>query len=270
MKKLIDGNEMPVIGLGTWQLTRGKCINTVKRAYEIGYKHIDTAEAYGNEKEIGEALKDLNRDELFITSKVWFDGLDYDGMIKACDGSLNDLGVDYIDLYLLHWPKEGLDYEEIFKAFKKLKDDGKIKSIGVSNFTVNHLKEVLPIVKELGIKIDVNQVEFHVFLYQKELLEFCKNEGIVLTAYSPLARGEVLGNEVLKKIGEKYDKTESQVALRWLIEKGLIVIPKASSEEHLKDNFDIDFSLDEEDIEKIDNLNQDKRMVNPSFSEFDY
>jgi diketogulonate reductase-like aldo/keto reductase len=272
-KRLNNGVFSPVLGLGTWMLTNEKCIDSVDKAIKLGYRHIDTAEAYGNEKEIGIAIKNsgILRKELFITSKAWFEGTNQNKIIGSCENSLKNLGLDYLDLYLLHWPDKNLNYPDVFKGFKRLYNEGKIKAFGVSNCTINHIKELILISKKLDIPITVNQVEFHPLLYQKDLLEFCKENDIQLTAYSPLARGEIEKNKIIREIAFKYNKTPSQISLRWLIQKGLIVIPKASSEKHLKDNLNVfDFKLKQEDIDIIDNIKEQKRMVDPGFGEFDY
>ena len=312
--RLNDGNEIPVLGLGTWHLNGESCIYAVKKAIEnfakfkkitkfsgepfenslnnsnlanyskfsieLGYRHIDTAEIYGNENEIGKAISGFNRKELFITSKVFpfmtsnilplpF-SLTYKGILKACEKSLLRLKTDYLDLYLIHWPRKNKNMEYL-KACKKLIDDGKIKSFGVSNFTINHLKDMIPAAENLGLKISVNQVEFHPLLYQKELLEFCREQNIAITAYSPLARGRVFENKIIQEISSKYNKTPGQISLKWLLQKEMTAIPKASSEKHLIENLNIfDFILNEEDIKRIDNINENKRVVNPVFAEFDY
>lgn len=267
--KMNNGLGIPLIGLGTWKLKRKKCIEVVRKALELGYNHIDTAEVYENEKEIGEVISNFDRKKLFITSKV-FPPLSYNKIIESCENSLLKLKTDYLDLYLIHWPRKK-DNLEYIKAFKKLIEDGKIKTFGVSNFTINHLKDIIKVAEEIKLKISVNQVEFHPLLYQKDLLKFCMDNNIVVTAYSPLARGKVYKNKILKKIGEKYNKTAGQISLRWLLQKNLVVIPKASSEEHLKENLDIfNFFIEKEDEIKIDNLNVNKRFVNPYFSEFNY
>lgn len=264
--KLNNGVKIPILGLGTWQLTGKTCYDAVKTALSLGYTHIDTAEFYDNHKEIGRAIKEFDRKKLFITSKVWFDNLKYDDVLTACDSTLKDLGTDYLDLYLIHWPNKRIDMKETFDALKKLYDDKKIRSVGVSNFTIAHIEYALKVSK---VPIVTNQVEFHPYLYQKELLEYCKTKNIVITAYSPLAHGKILNDKTLIEIGKKYDKTSSQIAIRWLIEKEMIVIPKASSESHLKDNIEVfDFKLNKEDISKIDSLNKNSRMINPGFAEF--
>jgi len=268
--KLNNGLNIPVIGLGTWKLNGEECIDSVKKALELGYIHIDTAEIYGNQREISEAIKG-NREKLFITSKVWHSNLDYDNVIKACDETLSDLGIKFIDLYLIHFPNRNIPIKETLRALKKLLDEGKIKSIGVSNFTIKHLKDSLDIAKEIDIKITNNQVEFHPLLYQKDLLDFCKENDVVLTAYSPLAKGMVKDNETLKRLGEKYGKTASQISLKWLLERGMIVIPKAVSKEHLKENLEIfDFNITKEDLEEIDSIDENNRITDPSIGEYDY
>ncbi len=269
---LSNNTEIPSIGLGTWQLTGPECLHAIKTALKIGYRHIDTAEMYMNESEIGQVIREstIPRDQLFITSKAWQNNLNFERVIKACEISLKRLKTDYLDLYLIHWPDKYLNMKEILRGFKQLYDQKKIKAFGVSNFTINHLKDVIPICKELDLPISVNQVEFHPLLYQKELLDFCKENNITITAYSPLATGKIVKDETIKELAIKHDKTPSQISLRWLLSKGIVVIPKASSDIHLQQNIDIDFTLDQEDIERIDNIKHQERMINPGFSEFDY
>lgn len=266
---LNNKTEIPSIGLGTWELNGSQCIHVVKKSLELGYRHMDTAEMYMNESEIGIAIKNFPREKLFITSKVWPEGLDYYKVLAACEQSLAKLETHYLNLYLIHWPNKVLNYEEILKAFKLLYQKGKIKAFGVSNFTINHLKDIIPICKKLNLPLTVNQVEFHPLLYQKELLEFCKKNKIIITAYSPLARGKITENEIIKEIAEKYDKTPSQISLKWLLQKEMVVIPKASSEEHLKQNLELDLKLNKEDVNKIDNIKEKTRIINPSFAEFE-
>ncbi len=274
MKKLSDGTDIPRVGLGTWKLNGKECADLVSKALDMGYRHIDTAEAYGNEKDIGKALKrsSVNRKDLFITSKVWtLDGLDYEKVIRSCNKSLKNLGLDYLDLYLLHWPIRSLNWEDIFRALKDLQDKGRIKSIGVSNFNINHLKDLFFILDKFNLKVVINQVEFHPMLYQKRLLNFCKKNQIEVTAYSPLARGKMVDNDIVKRFSEKYAKTEGQIVLRWALQKDVVVIPKSSSEKHLRENISLfDFELSEGDEVKIDELNKGHREVNPIFADFNY
>jgi 2,5-diketo-D-gluconate reductase B len=267
---LASGYKIPSNGLGTWMLKGNKCKKVIKKALRMGYRHIDTAYVYGNEKVIGEAIKEsrIDRGQLFITSKVWRDDLMHDDLISQFNESLEDLGLDYIDLYLVHWPNKEIPMRNTFKALKELVDVEKIRSIGVSNFTINHLKDAMEVSE---VPISVNQVEFHPYLYQKELLEFCKQNGIVVTAYSPLGHGEVLTDPILEKIGKKHGRSSAQVTLRWLFQKNIVAIPKSVTEKYLKQNFNIfNFKLDLKDVEMIDSLNKDHRTCDFGFSEFNY
>ena len=270
--QLNNNTKIPAIGFGTWQLTGDDCLNAIKIALEAGYRHIDTAELYHNEEEIGIAIKESNisREEIFITSKAWQSELNYDRVIKACEISLRKLQTDYLDLYLIHWPDKYLNMEDILRAFKELYDQGKIKAFGVSNFTINHIKDTLKIADEMNLPITMNQVEFHPLFYQKELLEFCNEKNIKITAYSPLGQGDVFKNSTLIEIAKKYDKNPGQVALKWLLQKGMVIIPRSSKESHIKNNFDLKFNLSEEDINKIDSIKIHERLVDPGFAEFDY
>ena len=266
-----SGCRIPSIGLGTWQLTGSSLSQAIHSAYHAGYTHIDTAEFYGNEDVIGSSIVDLPRDSLFITSKVWPDNYSSkDGLRRALSQSLERLNTSYLDLYLLHWPRKGTDYREVFSELKSLVNDGLIKHVGVSNFTVNHLKEILPILNDIGLDIAVNQVEFHPGLYQRELLEFCKDNGILLTAYSPFAHGQLSYTE-LESIASSLGVSSFQVALRWLYQHGVVSIPKSADKLHIRANADIfDFSLSEKQMSSIDNLGDSNRVIDPPFAEFDY
>lgn len=262
---------IPAIGLGTWMLKGKECEQVVSKAIQCGYRHVDTAEMYDNEEYVGLGLANtgVSRSQLFITSKVWRDNLGKEEVIRSCRLSLERLGTSYLDLYLVHWPNKEISLEETFSAMKQLLDEGKIKAMGVSNFTIEHLKEAILVAEKLGISIAVNQVEFHPLLYQKELLDFCNEHDIQLVAYSPLARGEVLSHPILKEISQEHTKTSAQVVLRWLLQKDIVVIPKSSSEDHLRKNLDVhDFSLSKEEVERIDSMDKNKRLVNPPFNEF--
>ena len=270
IKKIVKNVNIPVLGLGTWRLAGKEATETVKKAIQIGYNHIDTAEMYGNEKQIGEAIKNFDREKLFLTSKVWYENLNYQSVIHACKESLKKLRTDYLNLYLIHWPNPSIDMKETFLALKELYSEGLIKAVGVSNFTIRHLKQALPLCQSLSLPIVMNQVEFHPFLYQESLLNFCRKNNIYLTAYRPIAKGLVNENKIINQIAKKYQKTPVQITLRWLIQQDIIAIPKASSEKHLKENLDIfDFELDQSDIETIKEVNQNKRMVNTEFADFD-
>lgn len=267
--ELKNGNKIPALGLGTSSLTGDECTKVVKKALELGYRHIDTADMYGNHQAIAEALNhsDIKRKDLFITSKIQSNDLNYEQLKKTAARLLAELDLEYLDLLLIHWPSREIPVSESLKAMKELKEAGKVKNIGVSNFTIELLKEALEYDSDL---ITVNQVEFHPTLYQKDLLDFAFKNDIILTAYSPLSKGEVFNNSVLKDLAQKYDKTAAQFALRWLIEKNIVAIPKASSAAHLKNNlevFDWDFPIDA--AREMELLDQNNRLVDPGYPHFD-
>ncbi|MEY2191971.1 aldo/keto reductase [Neobacillus sp. BF23-41] len=256
---LSNGVKMPWVGLGVFKVTEGEeVIQSVKAAIKNGYISIDTAAIYGNEEGVGQAIKDsgVPREDLFITTKLWNSEQGYESTLKAFETSLTKLGLDYLDLYLIHWP--GKDkYKETWKAFEKLYKEGRVRAIGVSNFQVHHLEDLI---SSAEIKPMVNQVEFHPHLTQKELLAFCKNEGIQLEAWSPLKQGKLLSEPVLEDLAHKYNKSVAQVILRWDIQHGVVTIPKSIKDHRIIENADIfDFELTTEDMDKIDGLNQDSR-----------
>lgn len=268
--ELNSGDQMPLLGLGTWQLQDQTCIDSVKTAVKIGYKHIDTADGYDNHQSVGRGIKEsrVKREDLFITSKIKPENLHYDDIKADAQRFLDELEIKYLDLLLIHWPNKDIPLEESLKALKEVKEEGLARNIGVSNFTINHLKDAAKIDPEL---VAVNQVEFHPTLYQKKLLDYCQENDIVLTAYSPLGRGEVFENEVIQKLADKHDKSPSKLVLKWLIDKDIVAIPKASSREHLESNFDLfDWDLPAEAREKMDQLYEDNRIIDPDFGQFDY
>jgi len=270
VRKLADDFEIPVLGLGTWELSGGVCEKAVQTALESGYRHFDTAEFYGNEAVVGDVVTGFDRGKLFLTSKVWHSNLAFDKVLKSCRRSIDRLGTDYLDLYLIHWPNQAVDLAETFRAFRELGDEGLVRSFGVSNFNVNHLRKALPICAELGLSLSVNQVEFHPGLYQRDLLGFCGENGIAVTAYSPLGLGRLGDDEVLADVGGHYAKTWAQVSLRWLLDKDLLVIPRSSNPLHIRQNMDVfDFELSEEDTKRIDALGGGWRFLNPDIAEFD-
>lgn len=259
-------NGMPMLGLGTWQNTDpGQCAESVRTALESGYRNIDTAQAYENEESVGEGIQtaSVDREQMFLATKVWYDQLAYDNVIESTHESLDRLGVDSVDLLYPHWPSGPYDPEETMSAFNELYDDGLIEHIGLSNFTIDHIKEAQA---ASDAPIFALQVECHPLLQQEELREFCDDEDIAFVAYSPLARGAVFDNPVLQDIAEKHDASEAQVSLAWLREKGITAIPKATSEEHIRDNWEsISIDLDGDDISEIDDIDREDRRINPPF-----
>lgn len=249
--------EIPQLGFGTWKLQDGEeAYNAVKWALEIGYRHIDTAHIYRNEQSIGRAIKDssIKREDIFVTTKLF--NTQHGNPQKAIDESLQKLGLDHIDLYLIHWPVSLMRNRTWGKLEEFLKQ-GKTRAIGVSNYTIRHLDELL---KKSKVIPAVNQVEFHPFLYQIELLEYCKSKGIALEAYSPLTHARELEDSSITEIAKKYGKSNAQIMIRWSLQLGNIVIPKAAQKEHIKENFGVfDFVLKEEDIETLSFLNENER-----------
>lgn len=257
--ELHNGIFMPLFGLGTWPLKGKEVYEAVLRALRLGYRLIDTASLYENENEIGDALNDTKvpRDEIFITTKVWNDEQGFENTLKAFEKSLGRLKLDYIDLYLMHWPVSGVR-NETWRALENIYDNGKVRAIGVSNFTIRHLDELLEASTSLPT---VNQIEFSPFLYQKELMEYCQVKNIVVEAYSPLTRGRKFNNNIVSVISQKYNKTPAQILIRWGLQHSIVEIPKSGNKKHLIENADVfDFSLDDSDIIALDNLNEDFRL----------
>lgn len=261
----LQGKKIPAIGLGTWQLTEN-CVESVEKALDMGYIHVDTAQVYGNEAEVGKGIQnaEINREDIWLTTKVWRDNLNKEDLKESVGKSLEKLKTDYVDLLLIHWPFKEMDLEAVLEEMDELVEEGKARNIGLSNFTAEQTRRA----QELSDHdLLTNQVEYHPFLNQDEVIEECGNQDMMLTAYSPLARGDVIGNELLQEIGEKYEKSEVQVALRWLIQQeNICAIPKATSAEHQEANLDIfDFELSEKEIEEISHLSRDDRKVDPDF-----
>jgi methylglyoxal/glyoxal reductase len=256
---LNSGIKMPWLGLGVYQASAGQGTQkAVQAAFDYGYRLIDTARIYGNEKDVGIAVRQsgLPRDEVFVTTKLWNSDHGYDSTLHAFQESLHRLGLAYVDLYLIHWPQPGLR-SETWKAMIKLLKEGKARSIGVSNYTIGHLKELL---RESDVVPDVNQVEFHPFLYQKDLLEFCQQKKIQLEAYSPLTRGQRLDDPVIKSIATRHSRTPAQVLIRWCLQHKVVAIPKSSRKERILENSKVfDFDLKPEEIRQLDSLSEDMR-----------
>ncbi|HAM82268.1 aldo/keto reductase [Ornithinibacillus bavariensis] len=261
---LHNGVEMPWFGIGVFKVEEGpELVNAIKFAIKHGYRSIDTAAIYGNEAGVGQAIKEgmeeagISREELFITSKVWNSDLGYESTIQAFETSLSKLGLDYLDLYLIHWPVEG-KYKEAWRALETLYKEGKVKAIGVSNFQVHHLQDLM---KDADIKPMINQVEYHPRLTQMEVKAFCQSNGIQLEAWSPLMQGQLLDQPILSDIAKKYNKTVPQIILRWDLQNGVVTIPKSTKEHRIVENANIfDFELSKEDMKRIDDLNQNHRV----------
>jgi methylglyoxal/glyoxal reductase len=257
---LHNGVKMPWFGLGVFKVQEGEeVVESVKAAIKNGYRSIDTAAVYKNEEGVGQGIREseVPREELFITSKVWNSDQGYETTLQAYETSLEKLGLEYLDLYLIHWPGK-TKYKETWKALEKLYKDGRVRAIGVSNFKIHHLEDLM---SEAEIKPMVNQVEFHPHLTQTELLEFCQKEGIQLEAWSPLKQGQLLTEPTINEIADKYGKSPAQVILRWDLQKKVVTIPKSIKEQRIIENANIfDFELTAEDVARIDGLNKNERV----------
>ena len=259
--ELNNSVKIPLFGLGTYLNDNGKqAIDTMLYALEVGYRHIDTAAMYENEREVGEAIHQsgIPREEIFITTKLWNSDHGYQNAINAFHKSLDKLKLNYIDLYLIHWPVENLRVES-WRALEKLYDDGLCKSIGVSNYMERHIAELL---NNSAITPVINQVEFSPFLYLKDLQNYCESKRIGLESYSPLTKGYKLNDSRLIEIANQYNKSTSQMLIRWCLQKGVICIPKSSQKKHIKENADVfDFIISKEDMDGLDNLNMNYRST---------
>ncbi|MHA2052588.1 MAG: aldo/keto reductase [Candidatus Hodarchaeales archaeon] len=254
--KLNNGVSIPYLGLGVYTLKPSVAVPTINWAINLGYRLIDTASLYGNEREVGEAIiaaSDIPRKEFYVTTKLWNKDHGFEKALAAFDHSLKIMGLDYIDLYLIHWPipKRRL---ESWKALESLLETGKVKSIGVSNYMIPHLEELL---NQCNITPVINQIEYHPWLYRKELQEYCRSKNIRVQAYSPLTKGRKLNDPILLSIAAKYSKSPAQILIRWCLEHDTSTIPMSSSQDHLKENTEVfDFSLLKEDMSTLDQLDQ--------------
>lgn len=257
---LNNGVEMPLLGLGVYRAgPGGGTVDAVTWALEAGYRLIDTAALYGNEEEVGLAIRQsgVARERIFVTTKLWNPDHGYDKTIRAFHGSLEALGLEYVDLYLIHWPVEGLRVES-WKALVRLADEEICRAVGVSNYTVGHLAELLG---SSDLAPAVNQVEFSPFLYQRELLSYCRARGIQLEAYSPLARTARFADPTLVRIAGRHRKTPPQVMIRWVLQHGVVAIPKSSNRDRIHENADVfDFSLSAADMRLLDSLDEGLRV----------
>lgn len=256
--KLNSGTLMPSFGFGTWNLTGKGCVEATGEALRAGYRLIDTAKIYGNEAEVGEAIRKsaVSREEIFVTTKLWPADFGYDSALQAFDESLERLGLEYIDLYLIHWPRSDKQKrQESWRALREIYEQGRTKSIGVSNYSIGNLEEALA----SDVAPAVNQIEFHPYIYEERrpVLEFCKKHGIVVEAYSPLSRGLGLDNITVNDVAERIGRTPAQVVLRWAIQHGTVPIPKSAHPERIKENFQVfDFELSNEDMKILDDLSR--------------
>ena len=251
----VKGVQVPVLGLGTWTLRGRQCADAVRMALGVGYRHIDTARMYENESDVGRGVRDsgVSRNDIFITTKIWLADLGYADVLRCADDSLRNLGTDYVDLLLIHWPSKSIPLDETLRAFGEIKAAGKARLIGVSNFNTALMTEA---VEQCGAEIACNQVEYHPFLPQDRVLSVARDHGMMLTAYMPLAKGRVAQEPTLIEIAERHGKSAAQVALHWLIQQGQVAaIPKSSSEAHCRENLDIfDFTLTNAEMTKISAL----------------
>ncbi|WP_020007907.1 aldo/keto reductase [Salinicoccus albus] len=257
--KLYNGARIPGVGFGTWQIPSGETtVNSVKKAIEAGYRHIDTAADYGNEGSVGQAIKEsgVNREDLFLTSKLWNTDRGYEETKAAFEETVKKLGTDYLDLYLIHFPANAAQYDnwneinlETWKAMTELYQAGKIKAIGVSNFKIHHLESLV----QTEVKPMVNQIEYHAGFTQDEVVDYSKNHDILVEAWSPIGSGRLLENESLKEIAQKYDKTVAQLCIRYVLQNDILPLPKSVTPERIEENTHLfDFEITDEDMKAID------------------
>ena len=260
---LHNSQQIPAIGFGTYKATEDEGRKAIHYALESGYRLIDTAAFYFNEGTVGRAIREsgVPRDEILVTTKVWREELGYEGTKRAFQKSISKLGLDYIDIYLIHWPANARNYDhwqqvnqDTWRAMEELVDEGKIKTIGLSNFTLTYLR---PLLDHARIKPAINQIEFHPGYWQPQLYDFCQNENILMEAWSPLARGRVFQNALLQQIAARHQKSVAQICLRWCVDKGVIPLPKSSTPDRIAANKDIfDFQLSTQEVRQIDALPQ--------------
>ncbi len=274
---LSNGVKIPIIGFGTWRTPDGEvAVSSVTEAIKQGYRHIDTAAIYGNEVSVGKAIKEagIPREELFITSKLWNSEHGYESTLNAFEETMKKLGLEYLDLYLIHWPVPKIHREDwkeatlaTWKAFEKLYKEGKIKAIGVSNFKVHHLENLI---NNAEIKPMVDQIEFHPSNLQEDIVNFCRDNNILVEAWSPLASGEVFKVPELKTIAEGYNKSVAQLVIRWVMQKGILPLPKSITPERIKSNGAVfDFEISHKDMERIDSITSCKGSgMDPDYIEF--
>ncbi|HEV2061155.1 MAG TPA: aldo/keto reductase [Solirubrobacteraceae bacterium] len=261
----VQGIEIPKLGLGTWRIGGETCVEAVRDAIELGYRHIDTARAYGNEAQVGQGLHDSgrNRDEIFLATKLWYTELSAVGVHDQIEQSLRDLRTEYIDLLLIHWPNRRVPVAETLAAMLEARDAGRVRHLGVANFPSAMLREALE-----HAPLVCNQVEYHPYLGQPQVLDVVRERGLAATAYSPLAQGAVLRDRTIGEIAEAHDRTPAQIALRWLLDQPQVAaVPKASTPEHRATNLDVfDFALSEEERARIAGLERGHRTIDPPWA----
>ncbi|MCH9609025.1 MAG: putative oxidoreductase [Chlamydiales bacterium] len=261
--EITAGINIPLVGFGTWELRGEACQKSIETAYSLGYRHFDTALLYNNHTILKKVLSGCN--DVFISSKFMHYHLDEMSVTECCMRTLEELGREKLDLFMMHYPDESRPMEMIIEELGSLVEKGLTRAVGVSNFTIAHLKRVLPV----GAPLCVNQVEYHPYLNQKELLAFCNAHGLHLISFRSLGKGALIDDPILNEIGAKYGKSGAQISLRWLIQKGIPVIPKSTSKEHIKENFEVlDFHLSEEDFLRLDSLPQKPRFCQNQWSDF--
>jgi len=254
--ELQSGDELPAVGVGTWDIGGDTVRESVRAGLDAGYGHVDTAEGYMNEAEIGEVLADYDRDDVWLTSKVLLKNLNYDSVIQSCEASLEKLGTDYLDLYLIHWPNPAISLRETMDAMATLHEAGKVKNVGVSNFSAYQLSCAQHV---SDVPIAVNQIEFHPYLQRSDLVDYCRRDRHGPRAAAPLARTEVFGDETVQDLAEKYDRPPAQVVLKWAVEQDVVPLPKSSSPEHVEGNLDLfDWEMDDADLARLDDLDRDE------------
>lgn len=260
---LRSGDEIPVVGAGTWNLSGETLATALDAAFDAGYTHVDAAEGYHNEADVGAALDARNREDLFLTSKVLPSNLHYESVFDSLETTLSKLGTDYLDLYLIHWPNPAISLRETFRALERAHERGLVRNVGVSNFTKYHLRFARKIA---DVPIAVNQVEFHPWYYREDLLGYCQHNDIVVEAASPLARTRFLDDPVVEQVADRHDRTPAQIALKWAVDKGVVVLPKSGTPAHVAANCELfDWDLTDDEVAAIDDIDtmENVYMVDP-------
>ena len=253
--ELPSSDELPMVGVGTWDIGGDTVKDSVRAGLDAGYTHVDTAEGYGNEAEIGEVLADYDRDDIFLTTKVLPKHLHYESVIESCKASLERLGTDYLDLYLIHWPNPAVSLRETLSAMATLHDEGMVRNIGVSNFSAYQLSCAHHV---SDVPIAVNQIEFHPWFQRPDLVDYCRETDTTIEAAAPLGRTAVFDDDAVQELAEKYERSAPQITLKWAVERGVVVLPKSRSPDHVRANLELfDWEMDEADLERLDDADRD-------------